>query len=133
MSVHAESLSVHGVSTELHEAIANLIGNAIKYTPDGGKIEARLQRDGDWAVLEVEDTGYGIPDDQQSDLFQPFRRIKTRETFAIEGTGLGLYLVKKIADRHNGSVYFRSQQGKGSTFGLRLPLAKSGSDPQSDG
>lgn len=133
LNVRTEPLSVHGVSTELHEAIANLIGNAIKYTPDGGKIEARLQRDGDWALLEVEDTGYGIPDDQQDELFQPFRRIKTRETFAIEGTGLGLYLVKKIADRHNGSVCFRSQHGKGSTFGFRLPLAKLGSEPQSDG
>ena len=57
-------------------------------------------------------------------MFQPFHRIKTNETYSIDGTGLGLYLVKKIIERHGGEVYVRSKYGKGSTFGFCLPLAK---------
>ncbi len=121
-----EPVSVYGDSTELHEAITNLIENAIKYTRDGGMIVACLERDGNSALLEISDNGYGIPKDQQQDLFQPFRRIKTQETRGIDGTGLGLYLVKTIIQRHGGSVHFESEHGKGSRFGFRLPLAKLG-------
>jgi PAS domain S-box-containing protein len=121
-----EPLSIYGDATELHEALANLIGNAVKYTPGGGTIEARLVRDGDDALVEVIDTGYGIPEDQQAQLFQPFHRVRTRETRAIDGTGLGLYLVKTIVERHHGTVHFQSAPGKGSLFGFRLPLAKTG-------
>jgi PAS domain S-box-containing protein len=124
--VNIEALSVYGDSAELREAVANLIGNAIKYTPMGGIIEVRLEREDEFALLEIVDSGFGIPEDQQQELFQPFRRIKTRETYAIEGTGLGLYLVKRIVERHGGTVHFRSEHGVGSTFGFRLPLAKSG-------
>ncbi len=115
---------VYGDSTELYEAISNLIGNAIKYTPENGKIEAHLHPDGDQTMLEIVDTGFGIPADDQTQLFQPFYRVKTSETYAIDGTGLGLYLVKKIIERHGGKVHFRSEYGKGSTFGFCLPLAK---------
>ncbi len=121
-----EPLAVYGDAAELHEAMTNLLGNAFKYTPSGGTIEARVRRDGDSAVVEIEDSGYGIPEDQQAQLFQPFYRVKTHETQAIDGTGLGLYLVKKIVEHHGGSVHFTSEHGKGSTFGFRLPLAKSG-------
>lgn len=126
ISLSVEPLAVYGDGVDLHEAIANLLSNAIKYTPDGGKVEARLTRDGDFAVLEIIDSGYGIPEDQQEHLFQPFQRIKTQETHMIEGTGLGLYLVKKIVERHGGSILFESEYGKGSRFGFRLPLAKPG-------
>ena len=126
ISLNVELLSAYGDSSELHEALVNLIGNSIKYTPSGGKVEARLQREGEFALLEIKDSGYGIPEDQQQDLFQPFRRIRTRETQSIDGTGLGLYLVKRIVERHGGSVHFQSEYGKGSTFGFRLPLAKLG-------
>jgi len=130
VSVNVEPLSVYGDSAELHEAVVNLVGNAIKYTASGGTIEARLQRDGDFAVLEIIDSGYGIPEDQQQELFQPFRRIKTRETYAIEGSGLGLYLVKRIVERHGGTIRFQSEYHKGSTFGFRLPLAKLNEQPE---
>ncbi|MEP7290346.1 MAG: PAS domain-containing sensor histidine kinase [Chloroflexota bacterium] len=124
ISLNAEPVSVYGESVELHEALANLVGNAIKYTPEGGTIEARLRREGDFVVLEIIDSGYGIPADQQEHLFEPFHRVKTRETYAIDGTGLGLYLVRKIVEQHGGSVHFQSEYGKGSLFGFRLPLAK---------
>lgn len=124
-SVSIEPVAVYGDSSELREAIANLIGNAVKYTPSGGQIDASVRRDGETALLEITDNGYGIPEDQQELLFQPFHRVKTRETQAIDGTGLGLYLVKKIVERYGGTVHFTSEYGKGSTFGFRLPLAKS--------
>lgn len=124
VTVNTAPLAVYGDSVELHEAFANLVGNAVKYTPNGGKIDVTLRRDDDFAVLEIVDSGYGIPADQQAQLFQPFHRVKTDETYSIDGTGLGLYLVKKIIERHSGTVYFQSEYGKGSTFGVRLPLAK---------
>ncbi|MFN8565709.1 MAG: HAMP domain-containing sensor histidine kinase, partial [Anaerolineae bacterium] len=125
-SLNVEPVAVYGDSSELREAIANLLGNAIKYTPAGGQIDASVRRDGDMALLEIKDNGFGIPEDQQERLFEPFHRVKTRETQAIDGTGLGLYLVKKIVERYGGTVHFTSEYGKGSTFGFRLPLAKSG-------
>jgi PAS domain S-box-containing protein len=115
-------LLVRGNEAELQQVIANLIGNAIKYTPGGGIIEAVLQRQDMVAQFEVIDTGYGIPIEQQEKLFQPFFRVQLDETRAIEGTGLGLYLVKKTIERNGGQIAFHSEYGKGSTFGFTLPL-----------
>jgi signal transduction histidine kinase len=108
----------------LPEAITNLLSNAIKYTPDGGQIDVRLRVEGQHVLFEVEDTGYGIPADKQERLFQPFYRAKTDATAHIEGTGLGLYLVKKIVEQHGGTMRFRSEPGVGSLFGFELPLAE---------
>ncbi len=124
INLFIDPVTVYGDSSELYEAIANLIVNAIKYTPEGGKIEAHLHDNGEEASLEIVDTGYGIPEEEQAQLFQPFQRIKTRETYTIDGTGLGLYLVKKIIERHGGTVHFHSEYGNGSTFGFCLPLAQ---------
>jgi signal transduction histidine kinase len=71
----------------------------------------------------VRDTGYGVPDDQQERLFSPFFRARTTETRFIEGTGLGLHLVKNIILRHEGEMMFESVYGKGSVFGFDIPLA----------
>lgn len=123
------TMCVSGDPVQLHEAITNLIGNAIKYTPPGGEVRARVylepaagdgEKDG--VVFTVEDTGPGIPQEQQAKLFQPFYRAKTPETARVDGTGLGLYLVKGIVERHSGTMIMRSEYGAGSTFGFRLPL-----------
>jgi PAS domain S-box-containing protein len=111
----------------LAEAIANLFGNAIKYTPDGGKITVRLFVEDTQAVLEIEDTGYGIPAELQDRLFQPFYRAKSKKTREIEGTGLGLYLVKKIVETYGGRIRFHSTDGVGSMFGFEMPV-----NPQSE-
>lgn len=116
---------IHGDYAQIREAAANLIGNAIKYTPEGGNVTVTLECDGDAAIFEVIDTGYGIPYEMQSRLFQPFYRAKTRETNAIEGTGLGLHLVKNIVERHKGRMIFRSRYKEGSTFGFQIPVPKS--------
>lgn len=131
INMHGQALSLHlpeapicvdADRSVLAEAIANLFGNAIKYTPDGGKITVRLYVEDDSAVLEIEDTGYGIPPELQDRLFQPFYRAKSRKTRDIEGTGLGLYLVKKIVETYGGHIRFHSTDGVGSMFGFELPL-----------
>ena len=115
-------VNIMGDPAQIHEAIANLIGNAIKYTPEGGRIDVRLRPEDGFALVEVQDTGYGIPLEKQERLFQPFYRVKSLETSKIEGTGLGLHLVKNIIERHQGKMIFNSVHGEGSTFGFKIPL-----------
>ncbi|MEO8396379.1 MAG: HAMP domain-containing sensor histidine kinase, partial [Chloroflexota bacterium] len=115
-------VEVNADAAQLREAIDNLIGNAVKYTPDQGSVTVRLETDGDRAIFEVEDTGFGIPEDQQARLFQPFFRASNAKASTIEGTGLGLHLVKNIIERHGGKMRFRSTLGAGSMFGFELPL-----------
>jgi signal transduction histidine kinase len=115
---------IRGDSAQLREAMTNLISNAIKYTPDGGEITIYLWEENDMFYFDVVDNGYGIPEDQQDRLFQPFFRAKSQETQPIEGTGLGLHLVQNIIQRHKGRMRFQSVYGQGSTFGFefRVPM-----------
>ncbi|PJF25845.1 MAG: hypothetical protein CUN53_10710, partial [Phototrophicales bacterium] len=111
---------VIGDAQQLSQAVGNLVSNAIKYTPEGGRITVRVssgERDGRKRLyLEVEDTGFGIPAEAQSKLFQEFYRVHTRDTQGIPGTGLGLSLVKSVVEAHDGKVSFKSVEGEGSTF-----------------
>jgi len=85
----------------------------------------KLNKETDFVHFSVVDNGFGIPEDQQQNLFQPFYRASSRETRDVEGTGLGLYLIKSIIERYNGEIIFNSVYGKGSTFGFSLPLVQS--------
>ncbi len=109
---------------QLHEAIANLVGNAIKYTPDHGEVKLILDVVEKTARIRVVDTGYGIPEEKQERLFQPFYRAKMQETETIQGTGLGLHLVKNIIERFGGTLVFKSTYKQGSTFGFDIPLSE---------
>jgi len=131
LDIPRRPLIVQGDPGLLYEAMSNLVNNAIKYTPERGQVQLRLQTRSGGAVFEVEDTGYGIPEDQQARLFQPFFRARSEETMDIAGTGLGLHLVKSIVERHGGQLVFHSVYGKGSTFGFRLPFK--GSSPLKPG
>ncbi|NDJ59834.1 MAG: PAS domain S-box protein [Chloroflexi bacterium] len=125
-----DTLTILGDSIDLVEAVGNLLNNAIKYTPEGGRVEVRLRQVHNRALLEVEDTGYGIPADKQAKVFEAFYRVKTDETRRIMGTGLGLYLVKRIVERHGGRVNFKSVIGQGSRFWIELPLVHAEALPQ---
>jgi signal transduction histidine kinase len=128
LQLPATRARISGDSPQIREAVANLMTNAIKYTPRSGDITVRLYLTEEDAVFEVTDNGYGIPVELHPDLFKPFFRVQSSETRAIEGTGLGLHLVKNIIERHNGTLHFKSTYGQGSTFGFRLPLVKTDTD-----
>jgi signal transduction histidine kinase len=114
---------VRGDGDLLCRAIVNLLGNAVKYTPEGGEVRVSLTgQAGEWAVA-VSDTGAGIAPEQQSRLFQRFSRLPTAQNRRIGGVGLGLMMVRTVADRHGGSINVSSRLGEGSVFTLRLPAA----------
>ncbi len=116
--------AVWGDETWLQRAAANLLSNALKYTPAGGRIAVRYRvADGD-AICEVQDTGLGVPAEAQSRLFERFYRVKSESTRQISGTGLGLAIVKTIIAKHGGRVWVSSAEGQGSTFGFSIPLAQ---------
>lgn len=116
--------AISGDTVRLRQALTNLIGNAIKYTPDGGRIEVRLTLNDRWLVIEVQDNGYGIPKESQARLFQRFYRAKAPGTENIGGTGLGLSLVKAVIEQHGGCISVESELGQGSTFHVELPVPK---------
>ncbi len=105
----------------LSQALSNLVENAVKYTPETGTITTRLCQQKNYLRIEIEDTGFGIPESAQSQLFQEFYRVRSRNTAHIGGTGLGLSLVRSIAEAHSGRIGVKSQEGVGSTFYLELP------------
>lgn len=106
----------------LRQVILNLLLNAAKFTPQGGKIILRAKEKDAVLVVEVEDNGPGIPDEVQQRLFQPYYRwVTDRED--LNGLGLGLALAKYLVELHGGQIWVESQVGKGSTFGFTIPLA----------
>jgi signal transduction histidine kinase len=116
---------VLGDSGQLERVLLNLLSNAIKFTTDGGRVVVRVRPDGDAVELEVEDEGIGIPEAEQEKLFSRFFRSSTSQERAIQGTGLGLVIVKSIVEHHDGVIDFRSQPGVGTTFTVRVPAAPS--------
>lgn len=114
--------TVTGDRTLLRQAVSNLVDNAIKYTPAPGQVSVGLSTTAQEAVLHITDTGIGIAPEDQVRLFEKFYRIKRRETGNIQGTGLGLALVKSIIERHGGRVWAESVPNQGSTFYIALPL-----------
>jgi signal transduction histidine kinase len=101
----------------------NLISNALKYTPTGGRITVSLESKGGWAIGSVKDTGIGIAQEDQARIFEEFYRTAQAKTMEHRGTGLGLPLVKQIVEGHGGTIEVESAVGKGSRFTIRLPIA----------
>ena len=107
---------------KLAQVCYNIIENGIKYTPDGGKITVNLRRMGRDAVLEISDTGVGIPAENLAHVFDRFYRVDKARSRDTGGTGLGLSIVQQIVRLHAGSVTVQSEQGKGTTFTVQLPV-----------
>ena len=112
---------VHGDGSQLRAALRNLMENAVKFTPAGGRVDCRVFAGPDVVVVTVSDSGIGIPADDLPGLFTPFHRAANAMDQAVQGTGLGLAIVRNIATEHGGSVLVDSEPGRGSTFTLTLP------------
>ncbi len=122
---HEDRAVVTGDADRLRQVLDNLINNAIRYTPAGGRIDLSLHCTGDEAVITVADTGQGIAPDDLKHIFDRFYRADKARTRAAGGTGLGLSIVKWIVDAHNGRIEVESTVGQGSVFRIRLPVAES--------
>jgi adenylate cyclase len=114
---------IRGDPVQLRRIVDNLVANALKFTPRGGQVRVRLRRQNGGAVVEVEDTGIGIPADELKRIFERFYQVDGSMTRRYGGTGLGLALVKEIVEAHGGNVEVSSEINHGSAFRVWLPLA----------
>ncbi len=119
---HAD-LTIHADRNMMQSVFHNLIGNAIKFSHEGGKITIRTREENNQAMIEVEDTGVGIPQENLEKLFKDRGQLTTRGTADEKGSGLGLLLVKDFVQKNNGRIDVESVVDQGTTFTLTLPLA----------
>jgi signal transduction histidine kinase len=112
---------VRGDAAQLERVMLNLVSNAVKFTPSGGRVDVGAAEDGNIVRLTVADTGIGIPVDEQSRLFTRFFRSSNAEAYAAPGTGLGLAIVKKLVDAHDGAISIDSSPDVGTTVTVELP------------
>lgn len=102
-------------------ALENILNNAIKYSPSGGKVEVKVTLTVDGWLCEVKDSGLGIKQDEKAFIFEKFYRTKDKRKLDIQGTGLGLFICKALISGMDGDIWFTSKEGKGTSFFLRLP------------
>jgi PAS domain S-box-containing protein len=109
---------------KLRQVLVNLLDNAIKYSPGGGRVEIRLRRETSHCLIEVVDDGLGIPMDERNRIFEKFYRLDPQQTKGVGGSGLGLYICRELVERMNGQLTVASEPGRGSTFTVELPLRR---------
>lgn len=118
----SQEINLIADAMRLGQVIRNLISNAIKYTPNGGQVELNHAIQGTKLLLQVKDTGLGIPQADLPHIFEKFYRVNTLEHNTSKGTGLGLSIAKAIIEQHRGNIWVESELGKGSAFSIELPL-----------
>jgi signal transduction histidine kinase len=116
-----DPVMVTGEPEELFQLLGNLVGNAIKYTDPGGRVDVRVIAEGDDVVVTVTDTGIGISEHDQAQLFREFFRSTNPAALVRPGTGLGLSIVSRIVKRHAGAIEVASERGEGTTVTVVLP------------
>ena len=116
-----QPLLLLGFEDGLERVVMNLVSNAIKYTPGGGSVRVKAWSEGDKVRLEVSDTGIGIPEEALPRIFTEFYRAKNAKAVGVEGTGLGLVLVKDVVEQHGGQISVQSIVDQGSTFTATFP------------
>jgi signal transduction histidine kinase len=112
---------LHGDERKVKQVLLNLLSNALKFTPEGGRIDVRAGVHDAVAEVSVTDTGVGIAPEDQEAVFEEFRQVGTADK-KVEGTGLGLALSRKFIELHGGRIWVKSEVGKGSTFTFSLPM-----------
>ncbi|MDX2239226.1 MAG: two-component system sensor histidine kinase RppB [Leptolyngbyaceae cyanobacterium bins.302] len=117
-------ITVFGSEEQLYRLVANLITNAIQYTSSDGKVIVHLKRDDHHALIQVEDTGIGIPPKEQARIFDRFYRVNSDRSRHTGGAGLGLAIAQAIVQAHQGNIQVKSELGKGSIFAVQLPLRR---------
>lgn len=122
-TVHPEARSIQADPTKLHDALRNLIENAVNYSPEGGRVELEARVENGRAVLSVGDQGPGLPESDLSRVFERFYRVDKSRTRDPGGTGLGLSIVKHLIELHGGEVEVRNRPDGGAMFTIRLPRA----------
>jgi two-component system phosphate regulon sensor histidine kinase PhoR len=121
IELEGPDLMVRGDPEALSRVFANLLHNAVKYSPAGEAVTVRLAREGSAAVIEVSDSGPGIPREYHEDIFDRFSRVPVPEAASVPGSGLGLYIVRRLVERHGGEVKVGNRPGRGTTFTVILP------------
>src|SRR5206468_11815811 len=109
-------------AARVSQVLTNLLSNAHKYTPAEGSIEVAVRAEADQVRVDVTDTGIGLSDEEQEQLFRKFYRARHPEVQEVVGTGLGLAITRSLVERHGGAMAVRSTPGNGSTFTITLPL-----------
>ena len=122
--------SVLGDADKFDQILTNLLSNAVKYSPSGGEVLVRASSDEDVLRIEVKDHGIGIPADKIGRIFEKFERVDDRDTRSAGGTGIGLFLVKHLIERHQGHIHIESEVGKGSSFIFEIPLHPAQADQE---
>jgi two-component system sensor histidine kinase VicK len=114
---------IMGDKDRIEQVIVNILSNAIKYTPEGGKIEIKIAKEEDSVVIKVSDTGLGIPKEDLPRLFERFYRVDKARSRMLGGTGLGLSIAKQIVEAHKGTIKIQSEYGQGTQVFISLPAA----------
>jgi len=114
---------VEGDKTKLYQLFFNLLDNAINYTREKGNINISVKRENRMALVEFQDNGIGIPDNDLPHIFKRFYRVHNDRSQKLGGNGLGLAIVKLITEIHSGEIQVESQVGKGSSFTIKIPIA----------
>ena len=109
---------------KLRQVLVNLVDNAVKYSPDGGRVELRVRSANGSCLIEVADEGLGIPPEERERIFEKFYRLDPQQTQGVGGSGLGLYISRELVERMDGRLRVESEPGKGSRFTVELPLPR---------